>query len=206
MSNLFEKEVAALLPWRKGHFRFESGHHGDTWLNLELLCLQPEPVEQLAAVLADCLSGQQPDVVCGPLVEGAFVAMMVARRLKVPFTYTERIDLSTVAPSAKADDMFPVSYRLPGQQRDFVAGKRIVIINDVIGAGSAVLGTLKDLYECGADPVAIGALATRGSSATVLARENGLVLETLASFPGEMWKPSECPLCAAGVPLVDESH
>jgi orotate phosphoribosyltransferase len=198
MSNLFEKEVAALLPWRKGHFRFESGHHGDTWLNLELLCLQPEPVEQLATVLADCLSEQRPDVVCGPLVEGAFVAMMVARRLKVPFTYTERIDLSAVARSAQADsrtdELYPVSYRLPGQQREIVAGKRIVIINDVIGAGSAVLGTLKDLYECGADPVALGALATRGSSAAVLARENGLVLETLASFPGEMWKPSECTL------------
>jgi orotate phosphoribosyltransferase len=209
MSNLFEKEVAALLPWRKGHFRFESGHHGDTWLNLELLCLQPEPVEQLAAVLADCLSEQRPDVICGPLVEGAFVALMVARRMKVPFTYSERIDVSAVARSAKADsktdEMFPVSYRLPGQQRELVAGKRVVIINDVIGAGSAVLGTLKDLYECGADPVAIGTLATRGSSATVLARENGLVLETLASFPGDMWKPSECPLCAAGVPLVDES-
>ena len=80
----FQKEVAAVLPWRKGHFTFESGHHGDTWLNLELLCLQPEPVEQLAAVLADCLSEQKPDVVCGPLVEGAFVALMVARRLKVP--------------------------------------------------------------------------------------------------------------------------
>ena len=198
MSNLFEKEVAGLLPWRKGHFRFESGHHGDTWLNLELLCVQPEPIEQLAAVLADCLSQQRPDVVCGPLVEGAFVALMVARRLKVPFTYAERFD-------AKSEEMFPVSYRLPGRQRDLVAGKRVVIVNDVIGAGSAVLGTLKDLYECGADPVAIGTLATRGSSGSVLARENGLVLETLASFPGEMWKPSECPLCAAGVPLADES-
>jgi orotate phosphoribosyltransferase len=198
MSNLFEKEVAALLPWRKGHFRFESGHHGDTWLNLELLCVQPEPIEQLAAVLADCLSQQRPDVVCGPLVEGAFVALMVARRLKVPFTYAERFD-------SKSDEMFSVSYRLPGRQRELVAGKRVVIVNDVIGAGSAVLGTLKDLYECGADPVAIGTLAARGSSASVLARENGLVLETLASFPGEMWKPSECPLCAAGVPLADES-
>ena len=37
----FQKEVAALLPWRKGHFKLESGHHGDTWLNLELLCVQP---------------------------------------------------------------------------------------------------------------------------------------------------------------------
>jgi orotate phosphoribosyltransferase len=107
---------------------------------------------------------------------------------------------------AKSEEMFPVSYRLPGRQRELIAGKRVVIVNDVIGAGSAVLGTLKDLYECGADPVAIGTLATRGSSASVLARENGLVLETLASFPGEMWKPSECPLCAAGVPLGDEIH
>jgi orotate phosphoribosyltransferase len=68
------------------------------------------------------------------------------------------------------------------------------------------LGTLKDLYECGANPVAIGTLATRGSSASVLARANGLVLETLASFPGDMWKPSECPMCAAGIPLIDEIH
>ena len=206
----FQKEVAALLPWRKGHFALESGHHGDTWLNLELLCVQPDPVEQLAVVLADCLSEQNAEVVCGPLVEGAFVAMMVAKRLRVPFTYAERYDLSTVARGAKADtksgELFPVSYRLPGAQRGLVSGKRVVIVNDVIGAGSAVLGTLKDLHECGADPVAIGTLATRGSAALVLARENGLALEALASFPGEMWKPSECPMCAAGVPLADETH
>ena len=195
----FQREVAALMPWRKGHFRFESGHHGDTWLDMELLCLRPEPVEQLATVLADCLSEQRPEAVCGPLVEGAFVAMMVARRLRVPFTYAERFD-------SKSGDLFPVSYRLPGKQRGLVAGKRVVIVNDVIGAGSAVLGTIKDLHECGADPVAIGTLATRGPSATVLAREHGLALEVLASFPGDMWKPSECPMCAAGIPLLDESH
>jgi orotate phosphoribosyltransferase len=125
--------------------------------------------------------------------------MMVARRLKVPFTYTERFD-------SKSGELFPVSYRLPGAQRELVNGKRVVIVNDVIGAGSAVLGTLRDLYECGADPVAIGALAARGPAAGVLARENGLALETLASFPGEMWKPAECPLCAAGVPLTDENY
>jgi orotate phosphoribosyltransferase len=195
----FQKEVADLLPWRKGHFKLESGHHGDTWLNLELLCVRPEPVDQLAVVLADVLSEQRPDVVCGPLVEGAFVALMVAKRLALPFTYTERFD-------SGEDRLFPVTYRLPGAQRDLVSGKRVVIVNDVIGAGSAVLGTLKDLYECGADPVAIGALAARGSAAMVLARENGLALETLAQFPGEMWKPSECPMCAAGVPLADESR
>ena len=105
-----------------------------------------------------------PDVVCGPLVEGAFVALMVARRLAVPFTYTERFDSRVPRACSRC------AYRLPGAQRELVSGKRVVIVNDVIGAGSAVLGTLKDLYECGADPVAIGTLATRGSAAAVLAR------------------------------------
>jgi len=193
------QEVAALLPWHKGHYRFESGHHGDTWLNLELLCVRPEPVERLAGVLADRLAPHGPSLVCGPLVEGAFVAMMVARRLGLPFAYTERFD-------PRGERLFSVQYTLPGKLRDLVLGQRVAIVNDVIGAGSAILGTMKDLYACGADPVAIGALATRGPSATVLARENGLILETLAEFTGDMWKPEECPLCAIGMPLTDETQ
>jgi orotate phosphoribosyltransferase len=193
----FQKEVAALLPWRKGHFKFESGHHGDTWLNLELLCLRPEPVEQLATVLADCLSERRAEIVCGPLIEGAF------RRADGRSTPAPAIHLRRAIRSKS--ERCSGHYRLPGKQRDLVSGKRVIIVNDVIGAGSALLGTLKDLYECGADPVAIGALASRGPAAVVLARENGLALETLAAFPGDMWKPSECPLCAAGMPLSDES-
>jgi orotate phosphoribosyltransferase len=193
-----EQEVAELLPWRKGHFKFESGHHADTWINLELLCVHPEPVERLADVLAERLAPHRAEAVCGPLVEGAFVGLMVAKRLGVPFTYTERF-------APKSDRMFSVSYIVPGKLRELLSGKRVAIVNDVVSAGSAVLGTLKDLYECGADPVAIGALAARGPSAMVLAHENGLALEKLATFPGEMWKPSECPLCAIGMSLSDHS-
>ena len=192
-------EVAALLPWRRGHFRFESGHHGDTWLNLELLCVRPEPVERLARVLADRVAHLRADFVCGPLVEGAFVALMVARHLDVPFAYTERFD-------SGSDRLFSVKYALPGALRELVAGAHVLVINDVIGAGSAVLGTLKDLHQCGAIPIGIAALAARGPSGSVLARENGLPFETLAAFPGDMWTPQACPMCAAGVPLADETH
>ena len=190
-----QQDVAALLPWRKGHFRFESGHHGDTWLYLELLCHHPEPVERLAISLADRLAAFGPDMICGPLVEGAFVALMVSRRLGLPFAYTERVD-------PQSDRLFSVTYTVPGALRDAVRGKGIVIVNDVIGAGSAVLGTLNDLRACGAEPIAIGTLAVRGALAVRLARDNGVALETLASFPGDLWKPEECPLCAAGAPLL----
>ena len=85
-----QAEVVRLLPSRKGHFRLEPGHHGDLWLDLELLCLRPEPVQRLAAHLAARLAAHQVEVVCGPLIEGAFVALMVASELGVPFTYAER--------------------------------------------------------------------------------------------------------------------
>ena len=82
------------------------------------------------------------------------------------------------------------------------AGKRVAIVNDVINAGSAVRGTLASLRECGAEPVAIGALATFGRAARELAATHDLPLETLASFPMRIWEPGACPSCAQGVPLT----
>jgi orotate phosphoribosyltransferase len=54
---------------------------------------------------------------------------------------------------------------------------------------------------CGARTVAIGTLLNLGSAAAAFAEEEELALERLASLPNTLWEPSECPLCAAGVPL-----
>ena len=40
-----QEQVAQLLPTREGHFVFESGHHGQVWLDLQLLLLHPERVQ-----------------------------------------------------------------------------------------------------------------------------------------------------------------
>ena len=190
--------VMDLLPLRKGHFRLESGHHGSAWLDLELLCLQPAPVRRLSAELAARLEKYQIEVVCGPLVEGAFVAIMVAESLALPFTYTER------GPRSALSELFPFKYSLPRGLRARVNGKRVAIVNDVINAGSAVRGTLDELVAFGAIPVAIGALAVLGHGASMLAETHGLALESLAALENEIWTPSECPLCAASVPLSEE--
>ena len=57
------EEVARLLPKREGHFVFESGHHGQLWLDLELLFLRPERMQPLAEALADRLRAYQPSAV-----------------------------------------------------------------------------------------------------------------------------------------------
>ena len=188
-------DLARLLPARKGHFQFESGHHGDLWLDLELLCLRPDPVRRFAKELAARLGQYDVDAVCGPLVEGAFIALMVASELDVLFTYSERFQ------NPGADGLYPVEYRIPPALRSELKGRRVAIVNDVINAGSAVLATLADLESCGAQVVAIGTLGVLGSTAGYLAADKQIPLESLRSLPNTIWTPSECPLCARQVPL-----
>jgi orotate phosphoribosyltransferase len=194
-----EEDVASvverLLAGRRGHFRLESGHHGDLWLDLELLFHEPRRLGGLLDELAGQLSSYGAEAVCGPLIEGAFVSLEVALRLGVSFTYASPIDDGT------RGGLFPVRYVIPKALRRAVEGKRIAIVNDVINAGSAVRGALDDLASCGARPVVIGTLAVLGDYAARFAADAGLPLETVARIPNEIWTPAACPLCRNGIPL-----
>jgi orotate phosphoribosyltransferase len=188
--------IQLLPPPRSGHFRLESGHHAELWLDLERLCLRPAQVRTFAAELARRVRGHGIDAVCGALNEGAFVALLVASELDVEFSYAERF-----APPPSPDALFEVQYRLPRVLREAVRGKRVAVVNDVISAGSAVRGTIEDLKACGAWPVVVGTLVTLGSSFGAWAGAENIRVESLESFPHAVWTPAECPLCAAGVPL-----
>jgi orotate phosphoribosyltransferase len=190
-------DILDSLSARNGHFLLESGHHGSLWLDLETLCLKPDRIDALASSLSAALSGANIEMVCAPLIEGAFVGLMVALRLEVPFTYSERFVRSTVG------DLFPAGYRVPGSLRDHLRGKRTAIVNDVINAGSSVRGTFEDLKLCGAEVVAIGAMLVLGTAASQFAVENNVPLKALGHATNNIWSPSECPLCAAGLPLED---
>lgn len=185
---------------QKGHFLLESGHHGNLWMDLELLCLHPRQIRERAANLSQRLSPCLLEAVCGPLVEGSFIALMVVMELDVDFIYADRFGAQV------SEDLYPVEYRIPPALRSKVANRRVAIVNDVINAGSAVLGTYRDLRECGAEIVAIGALLVLGSWAPTFASEQGLALESLAYNPNTIWEPAECPLCAAQIPLEHFMH
>jgi len=186
-----------LLAARKGHFRLESGHHGDLWLDLDLVFLRPSHVRRFVVELADRLSRYNLAAVCGPLVGGALVAQAVAFELDVEFYYTERF----LPPQPNV--LYPVEYRIPNGLRKRVRGKDIAIVDDVINAGSAVRGTLAELRSCGARPVAIGALLVLGSLAPSFFADQHIHLESLASRASGLWAPTECPLCASQTPLED---
>jgi orotate phosphoribosyltransferase len=192
-----QEKVLELLSARQGHFLLESGHHGDLWLDLETLCFQPQRVQQIATELANLVSPLNAEAICGPLVEGAFVGLMVALQLNLPFVYSERFARPTES------GLFPAGYRVPAPLREGLRGKRVAIVNDVINAGSAVRGTFADLEECGAKIVGIGALLVLGTAAPEFASSKDVPLVSVTALPNHLWTAQECPLCAAGVALED---
>jgi orotate phosphoribosyltransferase len=188
-------EVLSLVRGRRGHFAYESGHHGDVWFDLETLCQRPHILQPFTAQLAARLKPFLPDAVCGPLVEGAFIGLLVASELPCDFTYASRF-----APSS-SDALFPVEYRLPPALYPLVSGRRVAIVNDVINAGSAVRGTLRDLQSHGATVVAVASLVILGDAFADFAAEQKIPVESLAHLPNNLWTPAECPQCAAGMAL-----
>lgn len=189
------KDLISFVQGRQGHFRIESGHHGDLWLQLETLCLSSREIQPFAAQLAVKLAPHRPQVVCGPLVEGAFIALLVSLELGCDFVYAERFA------NPAREGLYPVEYRLPKALHSAVRGKRVAIVNDIISAGSAVRGAFSDLQSVGADIVAIGALLALGDSIGAFAAEHQVALELLHQMPHNLWTAAQCPLCAAGQPL-----
>lgn len=129
-----QEELVRLLAPRRGHFRFESGHHGDLWFELPPLYRHPERLRPFAIALAGRLARHGIEAVCGPLVEGAFLAQLVALELRVEFYFAEQVV------GTAHDGLFPTAYRIPSSLRSGVRGKRAAIVDDVVNAGSATRG------------------------------------------------------------------
>lgn len=204
MSDNFEnehlqREFLDLLHTRQGHFKLESGHHGNLWLDLDLLFLRPRVLQKFVIELARQISYFDIDTICGPLVGGALIAQDIATEMGVEFFYTERI-----APP-KSDAFYSVGYRLPSQFRKIADSKKVAIVDDVINAGSAVRGTLSELQSLGATPVVIGTFLVLGETGLVYFAERNLPLRSISYLPNEIWMPEKCPLCAAKIPLDNQS-
>ncbi len=188
--------ILELFAARRGHFRFESGHHGDLWLEIPPAYVDPRRLRPHAVKLAKLLAPHHLEAICGPLVEGALLAQMVAEEMGAQFYFAEQYS------RPEGNGLYPIGYRIPAALRAFVRGKRTAILDDVINAGSAVRGACEDLLACGAVIAAVASLLVLGAPAAEFAASVGAPLVTLAQLPtNALWAPSECPLCASGVKL-----
>jgi orotate phosphoribosyltransferase len=185
-----------LVDGRCGHFLLESGHHGALWLDLDPLFADQRRIEPLVDVLTNALRPYEVTGVCGPLLGGAFLAQLVAQKLGVKFSFTERVTLQSAG-------MYQARYRLPPAFATRVRRQRLAMVDDVMSAGSALRGTYEELKEHGATPVVAGALLVLGSTGAGFFTQRGVAVGAAARDDYELWLPADCPLCASDLPLED---
>jgi orotate phosphoribosyltransferase len=184
-----------LVDARRGHFLLESGLHAERWLDLDPLFADQRRLGPFVAELANAMRPHRVDVVCGALVGGAFLALLLAQALNAEFCFTERAMPSDV------EALFQTRYSLPLGYVSRLSGKRIAIVDDVMSAGSALRGTYDELHRHALEPVVAGALLVLGNKGADFFATNGIPIVASVRDEFATWTPAECPLCASAVPL-----
>lgn len=186
-----EPTLLAAASVSRGHFRYESGHHGDLWLELEQLFVDGRRVRAWVRRLAGLAAACRPDVVCGPLIGGAFVGQLLAEELGAVFIYAERF----VTTDGNAH------YQIPGSLRPLLRDQRVLLVDDAVNAGSALLSTLGDVRTCGAALAGFASLIAQDGATERLGAVHGVPFYALATLARALWGPDECPQCRSGVPF-----
>src|SRR3982751_2166007 len=176
-------QFIAMANGRRGHFRLESGHHGALWLDLDPLFVNYRTISPFVDRLVDLIRRYKVDVVCGPLLGGAFLAQLVARALSVDFCFTER---ETVP---EGDGLYRARYRLPPAFIKNVEGRKVAIVDDVMSAGSALRGTYLELASYEAHTVIAGTLMSMGPVGLRYFNENGVTVAAVVHHEMMLWKP-----------------
>jgi orotate phosphoribosyltransferase len=171
----------------QGHFRLTSGLHSSEYLQCALVLQHPAAAETLGRQLADMIRPIAADpisLVVSPALGGLIIGHEVARALETPFLFTER-DAATKAMSLRRG--FTIQ---PGQTA--------VVIEDVITTGGSTQDVISVLKAAGARVLAAGSISDRsGGKADV-----GVPRVALATMQVAAHYPEQCPMCAAGLPVV----
>jgi orotate phosphoribosyltransferase len=178
---LFE-ESGALLD---GHFLLSSGRHSAQYMEKFHLLRQPVLTSRLCKEFVDRFRDERIDVVVGPTTGGILLAFEVARQLGVAAGYAERSSEGGTAREIRRSTVF-------------AAGARVLVVDDILTRGGSMRETLAALEPHPVEVVGVGVIVDR-SGGTV---DFGVPLAALATVDIETWEPPDCPLCAAGVPLV----
>jgi orotate phosphoribosyltransferase len=171
---------------KQGHFLLASGRHSDRYLEKFDLLRNPVATSAVLQPLATRLLDWGIDVIVGPTTGGILLAFELARQLGIPAAYAERSGEGLSGREIKRSTIF-------------TPGSKIFVIDDILTTGGSIAETLTALRAFPIEVVGIAVLADRSGGSV---RFGEIPMIPLLSLSIESWTARECPLCAAGIPLV----
>jgi orotate phosphoribosyltransferase len=182
---------------KNGHFDYGNGYHGRVYVNPHQLFRHPSTIWRFAQDLIDVMPGelvQRAEVVAGPVTGGALLAHTIAGLLDSRRSLTHPPCLFA-----------PFNYDPAGGfglrtfYRQQIAGKRVLLADDVRNTGETFSRCAALVREAGGDVLATVEIYDRCEAI----KDVGVPNISLADYKApENYKAGECPLCAQKVPIT----
>lgn len=197
-----EQDVLEVLEntgaFRKGHFVFTSGLHGDTYINKDAVYTYTREISRLCREFAERFKDVGVEAVVGPAVGAALLSQWTAYHLS---------DLmGTTVYGLYADKDGQGGFVIKRGYDRIIAGKKALVIEDLTTTGGSVKNVVDAARAAGADIVGVAVLCNRGG-VSAQAVGDPPVFMALVNIKLESWEAEQCPLCERGFPInTDVGH
>ena len=167
---------------QEGHFLLTSGLHSPVYWEKFRVLQHPHATEKLCRLIAEHFKKQKVEVVAGPTTGGIILAFEVALQLGINSIFAEK----------------------EGDRRIFRrglalnSGARVLVVDDVLTTGGSVKEVIDAVKQLGGNVIGIGVLVDRAEQGVKF----DAPLFSCIRAPATTYQPTQCPLCAAGLPLV----
>lgn len=168
------RDAEALM---EGHFRLTSGLHSGSYIQCAKALVFPDDIRFFAEQLSRIVP--ETDYVVSPAIGALVIGGAVAERLSAPFVFAER----------NAEGRMEIRRGL-----SVPAGKKAVIVEDVVTTGGSVAEVVELLRGDGVEVRKIVSIARRNELSEIARAP----FEALVFLNFEQYGPEECPLCRAG--------
>ena len=190
------KGIGAILM--NGHFGYNGGHHGSTYINHLAIFQHPKAADKLSRLLAERLRGNSIDCIIGPRNGGASLAERMAEHL----SYWRGSNIMPLGAEKTCVCCNESGFYLTEDTIENLRDKRVLIVDDVGNSGRSVKCMIELVKASSGIVIGVGYLCNRGN----LKKDDfGDIekFESLLDFSLESLDPAkgECQPCNNNVPL-----
>lgn len=183
------KKVGAVLT--EGHFVGTSGLHFATYVNKDFLYVHARETSSIGRIFAEKYKNDNIEIVVGPALGGIILSQWTAYHLSditgkdVLGVYTEKDE--------NGGQVFTRGYD------NFIRGKRVLIVEDIVTTGSSLLKTREAVRLAGGNLISACAMVNKNKDLS--SSSLGAPFDYLSSLFVDTYDEKNCPLCKNNIPI-----